>query len=177
MAVKRRACLTAITFIALALGPTAPRADRDRTVAVDPQVRDWLGTKTVDALVRAGRGQIMRVDPAPLDPPARGKASPANVGGYRILGKVHALDDIQDGGAIKLCGPIQPGVALRFWPAGDTSRKAPVEILFCFMCDDLLVVGPKPWPQSIAPGALKLLRLSISGLPEFEELRAIMRKK
>ena len=192
---RRIGCSIAVACVALAPAPTlaAAVAKDSRAASVTPELRQWLGKRTVDVIATADRGEIVRVAPEPIQGAARRKASPPNVGGYPIVGKAHLLDaDLLEQfrsalldpathaieyGVIKLCGPIEPGVALRLWSRADTKRRAPIEILFCFACDDLMVVGPDAYPQSITPGALRLLRLSAAGLPEFTELRGILSRK
>jgi hypothetical protein len=193
--VKNFAPAAALVVVAIAVPPLPARSESDLARRVDPRVRGWLGKKTVDAIAGAERGEIVRVDPKPIDRSGAGKAPPPNVGGYPIIGKARPLDhqlleafqkllldrrthDIPPPGVGmgKLCGPIQPGVALRFWSKGDAGRRAPLEILLCFYCGDLLVVGPKSSPQSMSPGSNALLRLAAAGLPDFSELDEMLAK-
>jgi hypothetical protein len=179
--------------VALGIAPSPARAHHVAGGSeVDPEVRQWLGARTVKVLVAADRAEIVRVDPAQIARPA-GAKSPPNVGGYPMVGQPRALssallEDFRDvlldrtthdipppnvySG--KLCGPIKPGVALRFWAKADTARRAPLEILLCFFCDDLLVVGQSGYAQSMTPGALALLRLSAAALPDVAELEEML---
>ena len=169
--------------VALLAAATA-QAKPGRASALDPEVRQWLGERRVAVLVAANRGDIVRVDPIPLKGEAR--ASRPNVGGYPIVGKARRLDAVLldmfrttflDGAtyefpppgttSMKLCGPFSPAVAVRFWGKADAGRRAPVEILLCFGCEDLMVVEPRPWPLSMTPGKSRLWRLAAAGLPGF----------
>ncbi len=189
---RSAACMAAIACAALAVAPRLARSEGGPARDVDPGVRRWLGKRAADAISHAVRGEIMRVDPEPLAPTARGALLPPNVGGQPIIGEVHVLDaKLLDGFRRALLDPethaiprpgqkvgkntcsFEPGVALRLWPAGNTGRARPLEILLCFVCNDLLVLGPGGRPRSMSPGAARLLELSIAGLPEFEALRAI----
>jgi hypothetical protein len=187
--VRRLPHLAALALAVLAAAPV--HAEVQAASEVDPRVRWWLGKRTVEVIATADRGEIVRVAPEPIDPKAATR--PPNVGGYAIVGETRALDarllagfrevlldrgthDIPPPGVgqTKLCGPIKPGVALRFWAKSDRKRHAPVEVLLCFACHDLLVVGPRASPQSFTPGTYALLRLAAIGLPQYTELEQML---
>jgi hypothetical protein len=191
--VIRGSQFAAIALVVFTL-PAAPAHAMDEVAAYNyPDVLHRLGRRTVDVLANADRGEIVRVDPNPIDRSVRGKALPPNVGGYPIVGQSRALDprliegfrkvlldlktyDISPPGigVSKLCGPIQPGVAVRFWSKADKDHRSPTEILLCFRCGDLQVVAPKARPWSMSPGEGSLLRLAAAGLPEYTELAEML---
>jgi hypothetical protein len=167
--------------------PAIAQSRPGRASDVDPELRGWLGKRVVSVLVNADRGEIVRVDPILLGREAR--ASRPNVGGYPIVGKARRLDarlrdmfrttfldratyDLPEPGTgmIKLCGAFAPAVAVRLWAKADAERRAPLEILLCFGCEDLMVVEPRPSPTSITPGSSRLWRMTVAGIPGFAHL-------
>lgn len=153
------------------------------------ELRERFGNQTIAILQGAERVEVFRVDPKDYSDPEQNANQDGRFGGYKITGtaKEHGQEFARkvvqlllDGGNYELVKAkgckFDPGVAMRFWKA----NKESADILFCYKCRELKVVGPNPKLQGVKipfadfePGEEKFIKLAKEALPDDQEIQGL----
>ena len=166
-------------------------------------MRAIVGDRLVEGLLRATRGEVLRLAErhGEMPAPASSSRSADAIAGYPVVGKPRLLDEAvfddlrrallksdtytfhdlpPHTGIAKGCGGFRPGVAVRFFSEVN-GKPTRVDVLLCFHCNDAAIFeeGPETsvHPHDVDAGELTLLRLASAALPDDAELADLLTQR